>query len=238
MALIGELTFYWLVSGTMVLLTALAVVLAVGSSPSNRRSLLVLPAIPAVLILSYAGMAMEFLTFTDAEGEPITTARFLGYFFTYPVVVLFLGWLVDAPRRSTLTGFGLVVVFIIAALGNWFLEGVAGVLAQIVVVTSLLTLLWVLFRPLTRAARSVGGSRELAYGKTRNLLTAVWLFYLIVAITSRQGFGLLDDFGGVFIGAYLDIAGHVGAVIILLRSTDALEERFDDPPSFWSYLSP
>lgn len=234
--MIGELTLYTLTAGGMLFVTLLISGWVLRKPPAYRRFLLPIPCIVGVLVLSYGAMSQEFLTVPDSEGTPVTTARFLGYFFTYPIVVLYLGWLVDATRRQTFLGSGLVILFTLAVLSNWFLEGVLTALASLLLVGSLAVLLWIMFRPMTRAGEAVSMERRLTFWRLRNLLALIWIFYLLVGLTSRQGLGLLDTFTGVLIGTYLDALGHIGFAVLLLRADATLQSLNAGYSSFREYL--
>lgn len=234
--MIGELTLYTLTAGGMLLATLLIAGWVLQKPSAYRKFLLPIPCIVGVLVLSYGAMSQEFLTVPDSDGNPVTTARFLGYFFTYPIVVLYLGWLIDAPRKQTFAGSGLVLLFILAVLSNWFLEGVFSALASLLLLGSLAAILWIMFRPMTRAGSAVSMERQLTFWKLRNLLALIWIFYLLIGLTSRQGLGLLDPFTGVLIGIYLDALGHIGFAVLFLRAEATLDSLHAGPSSFREYL--
>lgn len=85
--------------------------------------------------------------------------------------------------------------------------------------------------PVTKRSGETAGERVLLYGKLRNLLILLWVAYLVVGVVSRQGIGLLDAFGGIFAGAYLDIATRIGFGLLLLRGPDAIAHLIDETGS-------
>ncbi|WP_246984509.1 bacteriorhodopsin [Halorientalis marina] len=234
--LIGELAFYGLVG-------AVAAVAFVGSALWTRRHTgarlrytLVAPYVTGALALGYVGMSGEVLTLVAANGRPVPVSRFLVYLLTYTVVVGYVGLLADADRRTTLLGCGCIVGFVLATMLNWLFPAPVGTVGKAVTLVSIVGLLWILFRPLTRAAADVSGPRRLAFGKLRNLMALLILGYLVVGLTSRQGLGLLDAFTGVYVGGYLDVMGHLGFAAIVLRSADAMEELAADRASPLAYV--
>jgi len=74
------------------------------------------------------------------------------------------------------------------------------------------------------ALRSPKRRARPALREARNLLLLLWVFYLIMGFVSRQGLGLLDAFGGIFVVSYLDILARIGFGVLVLRATDATDQ--------------
>ncbi|MFD1585966.1 bacteriorhodopsin [Halorientalis brevis] len=234
--IVGELTFYALI-GTLA--TVATVITAVGVrkfSGRKRRIALVAPYTTAMLALGYFGMANEVLRLHSASGRPVPLSRFVVYFFSYTVIIAYVGMMADAERRHILVGVGLLSTFSLGALINWMTAPPVESVGKLLFLGSLLGILWLLFRPYTRAAQAVSGPRRLAFGKLRNLMALLLIMYLVVGLTSRQGMGLLGTFTGVYMGAYMDVFGQLGFAGILLRSDTAIEHLANERSSLLAVL--
>jgi len=234
--LIGELAFYGLVGIVAAIAFGGSALWTRRHAGARLRYTLAAPYVTGVLALGYVGMSGEVLTLVAHDGRPVPVSRFLVYLLTYTAVVVYVGLLADADRRTTLLGSGFIVGFTLATMLNWLFPAPVGTVGKALTLVCIVGLLWTLFRPLTRAAAGVSGPRRLAFGKLRNLLALLVLGYLVVGLTSRQGLGLLDAFTGVYLGGYLDVMGHLGFAALVLRSTDAVDELAGDHGSPLAYV--
>jgi bacteriorhodopsin len=233
---VGELTFYGIVGAVMTVAFVFFAVAVRQYSGRMRRYMIVAPFFCGVLAVGYFGMAAETLRVYSASGRAVPLSRFLLYLFTYTSVAGLIGVFAGAERKYLSIGVGLLAGFVVGTVINWYFAPPIESLGKLMVVGTLVGLLWLLFRPYTEAAESVSGTRRLAFGKMRNLMTLLLLMYFIVGLTSRQGLGLLGTFTGVYMGGYLDVLGHIGMAALVLRSEEAVAELAGERSSPLEYL--
>ncbi|MFC6765834.1 bacteriorhodopsin [Natrinema soli] len=208
--------------------TAVATLVFVGwvaSKPAGtRRYYLPAPIVCGTLSLAYFGMSIELLRLTTPTGQPLPVTRYIDYFVATTIMILFMGKIAGASRRQLAALVVLTEVWIGLSLVRYFLTGAAVPAANLGTVVVLAALLYVMIWPVTKQSGRTTGERVLLYGKLRNLLILLLVAYLVIGVISRQGIGLLDAFGGIFVGAYLDIATRIGFGLLLLQATDAVEQ--------------
>lgn len=234
--IIGEQTFYVLVSIFAAVTTLFFVVWSRQFEGATRRYMSYGPFLTGVLALGYFAMSTGAITISDPNGRPVPLARFLMYFLTYVSTITAAGIFAGVRRRSALVGSGFMAGFVLGTIINWLATPPFNNVGRLMVVGSMISLLWLFFRPYTRAAGSVSGPRRLAFAKLRNLIALLTLMYFVVGLTSRQGLGLLGTFTGVYLGGYLDLLGHIGFAGILLRSEEAVAQlvtRYSSPLDYF-----
>ncbi|QSX00542.1 bacteriorhodopsin [Haloterrigena alkaliphila] len=222
--MIPELEMYRLAFYVTAVAT-LAFVGWVASKPAGtRRYYLPAPIVCGTLSLAYFGMSIELLRVTTPTGQPLPMTRYVDYFVATTIMILVAGKVAGANRRQLAALVVLTEAWIGLSLVRYFLTGTAVLAATLGTVVVLAALLYVMVQPVTKQSGRTTGERVLLYGKLRNLLILLWVAYLVIGVISRQGVGLLDAFGGIFIGAYLDIATRIGFGLLLLQATDAVEQ--------------
>ncbi|WP_339105516.1 bacteriorhodopsin [Haloterrigena salinisoli] len=197
----------------------------------TRRYYLPAPIVCGTLSLAYFGMSIELLRVTTPSGQPLPMTRYVDYFIATAIMVAVAGKVAGATRRQLAALVALTVGWVGVSLGRYFLTGTAVLVATLGTVVVLAALLYVMIWPVTKRSGRTSGERVLLYGKLRNVLILLWIAYLVIGVISRQGIGLLDAFGGVFAGAYLDIATRIGFGLLILRGSDAMVQLIDDTQS-------
>ncbi|NUB89979.1 bacteriorhodopsin [Haloterrigena sp. SYSU A558-1] len=229
--MIGELEMYRL-SSYVTAVATLAFLGWVAKKPAGtRRYFLPAPIVCGTLSLAYFGMSLELLRVTTPNGQPLPMSRYVDYFVATTIMIAVAGKVADATRRQLATLIALTIGWIGFSLGRYFLTGAAVLAANLGTAVALAALLYVMIWPVTKRSGETSGERVLLYGKLRNLIILLWIAYLVIGVISRQGLGLLDAFGGVFAGAYLDIATRIGFGLLLLRGSDAMANLIDDVES-------
>ena len=215
--------------------TALATLAFVGwvatKPKGTRRYFLPAPIIVGTLSLAYFGMSIELLRVTTPDGQPLPMTRYVDYFVATPIMILVAGKVAGATRRQLVALVALVTTWVGVSLGRYFLPPQGEAIANLFTFVVLGALLYMLIWPVTARSGETTGERVLLYGKLRNLLILLWIAYLVLGIISRQGIGLLDAFGGIFIGAYLDVATRIGFGMLFLRADDAVTQLIDEVES-------
>ncbi|WP_226004646.1 bacteriorhodopsin [Natrinema salinisoli] len=214
-----RITFYVMAAATVGFLAWVA-----RFPKGKRRYYLPLPIICGILALAYFGMSTGDYQLMTPTGQPVQTSRYLDYFISGPMMVTIAGIVAGASRRQ-LVGLNVVMVgWTSATLATYFLQPPFTLLAVIANFGLFGVLAYVLVWPITRSSGEQGGERVLLYGKLRNLLLILFSAYLVVGLLSRQGFGLLDAFSGIFVGSYLDALTRIGFCTLVLRATDATDQ--------------
>lgn len=193
----------------------------------KRRYYLPVPIICGTLALSNLGMSLELFRITTASGQPIPMTRYIDYLVATIIMVAVAGWIAGASRRTLVATAVLVAAWVGSTAARYLLEPPLNAAAGLVTIGSLAALVYLIVWPLTRRSSEQSGERVLLYGKLRNLLVLLWVFYLVIGFVSRQGLGLLDAFSGIFFAAYLDALTRIGFGILVLRATDAMDQVID-----------
>lgn len=196
--------------------------------PNRIRSYgLAVTAFAAMMTLGYGLMSQEILTFAVEDG---TTAfgRFVGYIVAFSIIYTVMWALADGSVGAYVALLIGHVSFIGATIVSWATGGSTALAARLSIFAAFFLILFVLLGPLSRQAGDVSGERRLLFGKLRNLVVLTLIMYLVVAILTDSGAGVLDTFVGVFMGIYVDVLLVVGWSAILLRSRTALEHLVDD----------
>lgn len=226
--MIPELTMYRIGFYVMAI-TTVAFLAWISRKPAGtRRYYLPIPIICGTLSLAYFGMSIELLRLTTPDGQPVPLSRYADYFVTAPLMILVAGLVAGATRRQLAALVLLVVGWISATLAGFFLTEPASLAANVLTFGLLGLIVYALLWPITKRSGTTSGERVLLYGKLRNLLLLLWVSYLVLGLITRQGLGLLDAFGGIFVGAYLDIATRIGFGLLVLRADDAMAHLIGD----------
>lgn len=173
---------------------------------------------------AYVLMWLEVLTVESAAGEPVPQARFVGYAVWWGITIHIISEASGASWRLRIVTVVFSYGTFLSVLAGWHLTEPASYVTSVLVLVCLGTVIGLLYVYHAHAARSVTGERRLLFGKVRNLTVLVWLIFTTLGLLSRQNPGLIDVFTGPMIGSYLDVIHVVGVGIILLRSTDALDD--------------
>ncbi|WP_222915987.1 bacteriorhodopsin [Natrinema sp. SYSU A 869] len=190
----------------------------------KRRYYLPVPIMCGTLALSNFGMSIELFRITTAGGQPIPLTRYVDYVIATPIMVFVAGLIAGATRRQLAVAIVLSVAWVGSTAVRYLLDPPLNTVAGIVTIVSLVAIVVLMIWPITKRSGQQNGERVLLYGKLRNLLLLLWVFYLVMGFVSRQGLGLLDAFGGIFVASYLDILARIGFGVLVLRATDATDQ--------------
>ncbi|SEQ70306.1 bacteriorhodopsin [Natrinema salaciae] len=226
--MIPELTLYRLTFYVMAAMTGFFLVWVAQFPEGKRRYYLPIPILCGILALAYFGMSLDQFQVMTPTGQPVQTSRYVDYYLSGPLMITIAGIVAGASRRELVTINTVMVSWTTATVAGYFLTEPASYVANIANIVLLGVLAYLLIWPITRRSGEQSGERVLLYGKLRNLLLILFVAYLVVGLISRQGFGLLDAFSGIFAGSYLDILTRVGFCVLVLRATDATEQVIDD----------
>jgi sensory rhodopsin len=193
--------------------------------PSKRRYYAMLAAIPMIAAVAYATMALGYGRISML-GESVQLLRYLDWLVTTPLLLLYLGLLIQASRRTLLAIVGVDVVVIGA--------GIAGALATTatlryglfaVGVAAFAGLAAMLLVTLPRAGATAGERARHIFTELRNVTVVLWTLYPVVWLLSTTGIGLLQPVDEALVVLYLDLTTKVGFVALAMRGQDALVAR-------------
>ncbi|PCR91775.1 bacteriorhodopsin [Natrinema ejinorense] len=222
--MISELRLYRITCYVMAAATVFFLLWASRFPKGKRRYYLPIPVLCGILSLAYFGMSIEFYQVTTPTEQPIQTSRYVDYFLTGPLMVTIAGIVAGASRRQLVALNVVMVGWTGATLAGYFLTEPTVYVANVANFVLLGVLAYMLIWPITRRSGEKSGERVLLYGKLRNLLLILFGAYLVIGLMSRQGFGLLDAFSGIFIGSYIDFLTRTGFCLLVLRATSATDQ--------------
>ncbi len=228
--MIPEQDLYGLMAAGMAVVTVAFAVAVARVPPERRRYYLPVVVVPAVATVAFGSMSRGVLLVERADGRLIPLGRLLAYLVIYPITMGYIGWAAGLDRRGTgILAAGIATV--VAGVGfNWVLPAYSS-FGSLVVFGALVGVGYLLLGPYDRIARDRPGECTLLYAKLRNLLLTLWVLYVFLAMTSRQGLGLLDAFAGVVFANYLDLLAVVGFGAIVLRARQATTFLVDEAES-------
>lgn len=190
----------------------------------TRRFYLPIPIVCGILSLAYFGMSMEMLHVSTPDGQPVYMTRYIEYFTTAVTMVVVAGMIAGATRRQIGALVVVVVSWIGSILASYFTTPPTSIVVNVLTLVLFGVIAYLMVGPITKRSGATSGERVVLYGKLRNLILLLWIAYLVLGLITRQGMGLLDAFGGIFLGAYLDVATRIGFGILLLRAPEAIEQ--------------
>ncbi|PGF16134.1 rhodopsin [Natrinema sp. CBA1119] len=222
--MIPELQLYRIAFYAMVAATVGFLVWIARMPAGKRRYYLPVPIICGTLALANFGMSAELFRITTAGGDPIPMSRYVDYTIATPIMVIVAGLIAGATRRQLAALVVLSFVWVGTSAARYLVDPTLAAVMNGVTIVSLIGIVSLMLWPITKRSGEQSGERVLLYGKLRNLLLLLWVFYLVMGFVSRQGLGLLDAFGGIFVVSYLDILTRIGFGVLVLRATDATDQ--------------
>lgn len=190
----------------------------------KRRYYLPVPIICGTLGLANFGMSIELFRITTDGGAPIPMTRYIDYVIVTPIMVGIAGLVAGATRRQLAALVVLSLAWVGTSAVRYLVDPTLAAVMNGVTIVSLIAIVVLMVWPVTKRSGEQGGERVLLYGKLRNLLLLLWVFYLVMGFISRQGAGLLDAFSGIFVASYLDVLTRIGFGVLVLRGTDAMDQ--------------
>ncbi|QLG49616.1 bacteriorhodopsin [Natrinema halophilum] len=221
-------TLYRIMFYVMAAATGLFLLWVAQFPEGKRRYYLPVPIICGILSLAYFGMSTQQFFVTTPTGQPVQVSRYIEYFTVGPMMVTITGMVAGASRKQLITLNALQISWTSATVAGYFLTEPTVYVANIANFVLLGLLAYWLIWPITRQSGNQSGERVLLYGKLRNLLLLLFGAYLVVGLLSRQGFGLLNAFSGIFVGSYIDALTRIGFGVLVLRATGATGQLIEE----------
>lgn len=226
--------------GTLGMALGTLAFVAMGSGETNERRqafYVVTTFVTGVAAVAYFSMFQGFgvVEVTLADGETLTVywARYVGWLFVTPLLLLDLSLLAGADRNTVATLLGLDVGMVLTALvgalatgaGSRLGPGATRIAWWGVSCGFFVVLLYYLVSSLSRAAAHQSGDVASLFSTLRNLVIVLWTAYPIVWILGTPGtIGLIELDVEVVLFTLLDLATTVGFGLVLLRSGDVLDQ--------------
>lgn len=184
-----------------------------GREGHARTVAAVLPLLPIFIGTWYLAMATGWAV--RAGDRVVHWGRFADGILAIPLLVFVLALLADADRTTTATGMVLGGYSMAVTLAATLATGTATLAWLGVAVGAFCALLWVLFGPLSRAARDTARATP-AFGRTRNVVVALFLLYPVVWALGAPGFALASDLPLLPARIALDAALKIGVPLLVL----------------------
>ncbi len=181
-----------------------------------------LAGVTGIATVAYAAMAAEIGVVT-VDGEPVFVARYLDWLVTTPLLLLYIGLLAGASRRIIGSVVGLDVVVIALGMAASLTASGLRYVAFGIASVAFLGVLYLIYRPMTRAVRERDRGDAALFLKLRNVIGVLWLLYPIVWLAGPPGIGLMGIETTAVIVVYLDVLTKVvfGAIVLNDRGTFA-----------------
>ncbi|WP_299262356.1 bacteriorhodopsin [Halorientalis sp.] len=187
-----------------------------GRAGRARTLAAVLPFLPVSIGTWYLAMATGWAV--RAGDRVVHWGRFADGILAIPLLVFVLSVLADADRETTATGMAIGGYSMAVTLVATLTTGAAKLAWLGVAVGAFCALLWVLFGPLSRAARDSADAAP-AFDRARNAVVALFLLYPVVWILGAPGFALAPDLPLLPARVAIDAALKIGVPLFVLART-------------------
>lgn len=191
------------------------------------RKMVLVASIPAIsMSVAYVLMSMEVAT-VETVGREQSVMRFFGYTFG----LLSVAYLVSEAIDCTGPQFGKLAAALVLTPWLSFVSWLfTGPVESFLTLSSLLIFGYagyLLFGPLNRVARAVGGQRQLFFAKLRNLFVLCYGTLVLMSALSEQVLGLTDTFVATLGAGYADAILMYGVALLVITSRDIFREKLD-----------
>lgn len=196
-----------------------AMLVRVSDDPGVRP----LVAIPGVALVAYAAMAAGFGTIT-VEGVPVPMARYLDWLVTTPVMIGYVAYVADAPRRQALAAVAVDLVMILVGWAGVLVGGTGRLVAFAVSSACYVGLLVALYRVFPTHAAEASPHRRLLFEVLQNHIGLLWLVYPFVWAAGPLGLGWISVVGATVLIAFTDVAAKTPFVYLVYRHRTAFAD--------------
>lgn len=223
--------FYAVISIVMAIITLPIAAIVASMSGDERRYYVPVVVVPAIPAIAFGLMSQGILLYeTDGESS-IALARMLGYTIIFPTMAGYIGVVGGLDRRKIWTLAGCMFLVVVGITLRWVPNEAVAAGAPLLTIVALIAAAYLLLGPYNRETADQTGERRLLFGKLRNLLLIMWLFYVLGSLFIDSGMGFMDRFTSVFFANYLDVVAVTMFSAIILRSRDAVRQVADDSSS-------
>lgn len=215
--MVAEETITWFGSAASLLLIMTAVFLWFAVSRGRLRSAFYsippfITGIAGIAYLMLSLLALDALPFEAAE----STIRYTDWFLTTPLIIYYLGRMVDV-RSAVLGGaLGLNAAMILTGYGAIVVDSQIQLALIAVSAICFAGLVFLLLRPFTEAIQNSPSQSQRLFRSLRDLTVFLWAIYPFAFVLSPEVLGVLQAIDYNFVVAVLDILTKAGFVSILL----------------------
>lgn len=200
---------YAVAAGAFLLGTALvAILLRTEAVAAHTDALRILYAIPAAAGVAYALMSMDVGTIT-VGGVEVRVLRYVDWLITTPVLIWFVGYVANAPRRIVLGAAAIDAVMIVFGFVATVAVGPIKYASFAASTGCFLVLLVALYWSLPTYAAELSSERRRLFGLLQNHVGLLWIAYPVVWLASPIGLNLVAPTGVELIIPYLDVVAKV-----------------------------
>lgn len=185
---------------------------------------LTLVGVSGIAAVAYGLMAVE-IGWVTVDDRTVFIPRYIDWILTTPLLLLYLGLLVDASRGILAKLIGANIVMIAAGTAAALLSGVERFALFAVGAVAFVVVAYYLLGPLTERAGE--HTTEPVYLSLRNLTIILWAIYPAIWLLGPTGFGLLSPLVDVLLVTYLDLVTKVGFGLIALNASALLADQLD-----------
>lgn len=222
--MVAEATITWFGSAASLLLIMTAVFLWFAVSRGRLSSPFY--AIPP-LITGIAGFAYVLLSLLALGSLPFdaaaNTIRYADWILTTPLIIYYLGRMVDVRRSILGAAILLNVTMIGAGYGATVVDSQIQLGLVAISALSFVGLAFLLMRPFTNAIKDRPSQSQRLFRSLRDLTVFLWAIYPLAFVLSPEVIGVLQAIDYNFVVAVLDILTKAGFVSILLLRQYQLE---------------
>jgi sensory rhodopsin len=181
--------------------------IAVGLWPertTHPRRYAALLGVTGIAAVAYAVMASG-LGAVSTNGAIINVPRYVDWLLTTPLLLAYLVMLAGGSTRLLGITVGLDVVVILGGLAGALMPKPVGYVPFAVAAAAFAGVVYLLYGPLSRAARANAGGDEPLFRKLRNVIGVLWSIYPLVWLAGPPGLQLLTVTTAATVVVYLDI---------------------------------
>ncbi|UIO99108.1 bacteriorhodopsin [Halobaculum sp. CBA1158] len=175
------------------------------SDAGQFRYLLV---IPAFATLSYASMTLGIGVFS-VNGYDVEGMRYLDWLVTTPVLVGYVGHVVDVDRSVVYSAVGLDALMILTGFVATTTTGTVRWAGFAVSSLAFFLMLYIMFVQYPKRANTTTPERKRLFLRLRNQVGVLWLLYPVIWLASPVGFGLVSTLGTAMLVTFMDVAAKV-----------------------------
>ncbi|WP_299263486.1 bacteriorhodopsin [Halorientalis sp.] len=183
----------------------------------NAREDWLLIGVGAIAAVAYALLSTEILTIQAADGHTVYLVRYIDWLVTTPMHVAYLALLVGVTGRYLWEVSVVQAATIALGLGGSMADGPLKWLLFGAGSLGFLRVLYVLYGPVSDAARAKTEAVAGTYRTLLNFIAVLWLIYPVVWLLAQSGLNFLDLETQALVISYIDVAAKVGFGLIALN---------------------
>jgi sensory rhodopsin len=196
---------------------------------SDWRRYAILVAVPFIAVAAYALMALDIGGIETQTGSTVFAFRYLDWFLTTPLHVLYLGLLAGATAGAIYKAMGLMGATIALGFGGAYM---APPFKWVLFAAGSLAFVGVVYYTYSSFDEAAQGTEALAlFRKLRAFVIVLWLIYPAIWLLGPAGFGLMQLETAALVISYLDVVSKVGFGLIALSGQLSVLDTVTSSPA-------